>query len=80
MGDQTQHDAARIELQELLLTAEDVNEFPRKLALVAADGMGSGISCGITLHRDGRPATVASSDTRATQVMRSSTATWRGRA
>jgi GAF domain-containing protein len=59
---------AAAELQELLLDTEDITEFLQQLAVFAADAMGGDVSCGITLRRDGRPMTVASSDDRASRV------------
>ncbi|MFL6143711.1 MAG: GAF and ANTAR domain-containing protein [Labedaea sp.] len=63
------HSGARaaIELQELLLDTEDIQDFLDQLARVAAAIVAGG-SCGITLRRDGRAMTVASSDDRATRV------------
>jgi GAF domain-containing protein len=60
--------SAVAELQELLLSTTDVQQFLDDLSLVAAATMGDDTSCGITLSRDGRPVTVASSDGRASEL------------
>ena len=60
--------AAVSELQELLLSTTGVEDFLDNLSIVAAATMGDGTSCGITLSRDGRPMTVASSDERASRL------------
>jgi GAF domain-containing protein len=59
---------ATVELQELLLSSEHIDEFLQQLTAYAANTVGNGMSCGITLRRDGRPTTVASSDDRASKV------------
>jgi GAF domain-containing protein len=59
---------AAAELQELLLDTEDIAEFLQQLAAFAAQSMGRDVSCGITVGRDGRPVTVASSDDQASRV------------
>ncbi|HYZ08667.1 MAG TPA: GAF and ANTAR domain-containing protein [Pseudonocardiaceae bacterium] len=56
---------AAAELQELLLATDNVEDFLRDLAVLAARSVTQGLSCGITLKRDGRPYTVANSDDRA---------------
>jgi GAF domain-containing protein len=56
------------ELQALLLGTESIDGFLRELASLAARALGDGVSCGITLQPNGRPLTVASSDTLASQV------------
>ena len=56
------------ELQELLLSTTGVEDFLDNLSVVAAATMGDETSCGITLSRDGRPVTVASSDERASRL------------
>lgn len=61
-------DSAVAELQELLLSTASVEEFLDDLSTVAATTMGGDTSCGITMSRDGRPLTVASSDERATHL------------
>jgi GAF domain-containing protein len=66
--DDDENRQARAELQELLLNTDDIHEFLRQLAVVAIAGMGPDLSSGITLRRDGRPLTVASSDARASRV------------
>lgn len=60
--------SAVAELQELLLATKDVQDFLDNLSIVAATTMGDETSCGITLSRDGRPITVASSDERASRL------------
>src|SRR5205085_4111369 len=69
MADGVDHSGvgAAIELQELLLDTEDIQDFLDRLARVAATSVEDG-SCGITLRRDGRAMTVASSDDRASRV------------
>jgi hypothetical protein len=47
------------ELQQLLIDAGSLIEFLAKVCRYAADTVGPGLSCGITLSRDGRPVTVA---------------------
>jgi GAF domain-containing protein len=56
------------ELQALLLSTGDIEEFLQEMALLAAQRIAAGVSCGITLRRDGQPITVASSDALAAQV------------
>ena len=56
---------ALVELQQLLLDTPDITRFLDDLARYAADTIGLGLSCGITMDRDGGPLTVASSDARA---------------
>ncbi len=56
---------ATAELQELLLATDNVEDFLQDLAVLAARSVAQGLSCGITLKRDGRPHTVANSDDRA---------------
>jgi len=70
MIDQTNLDGVRaaVELQELLLTTEDIQEFLDQVAIIAAASLGPDASCGITLRRDGRAMTVGSSDDRASRV------------
>ncbi len=60
--------ASFAELQALLLGTESIDGFLRELAVLAADSLGEGLSCGITLQPNGRPLTVASSDGSASQV------------
>ena len=52
-------------LQSLLLTVEQLEEFLQQLTVLAAGLVDPPMSCGITVRRDGRPLTVASSDDRA---------------
>jgi GAF domain-containing protein len=56
---------AAAELQELLLETDNFEDFLQDLAVLAARSVTQGLSCGITLKRDGRPHTVANSDDRA---------------
>ncbi len=60
--------AAVAELQELLLITNGVGEFLQELANLVVTTLPDDVCCGITLRRDGRPLTVASSDERASQV------------
>lgn len=53
---------AAAELQELLLATDNIEDFLQDLAVLAARSVAQGLSCGITLQRDGRPRTVANSD------------------
>jgi hypothetical protein len=55
------------ELQELLLATEDVENFLQHLIELAVSTIGGNLSAGVTVARDGHPATVASSDDRAAQ-------------
>jgi GAF domain-containing protein len=59
---------AAAELQQLLLATDDIEDFLRQLALLAATVLPGDISCGITLRRNRHATTVASSDRRASQV------------
>jgi GAF domain-containing protein len=69
MAEESADVAASIaELQALLLGTESIDGFLRELAMLAARTLGEGMSCGITLQPNGRPLTVASSDTFASQV------------
>jgi GAF domain-containing protein len=60
--------AAAVELQQLLLATENISEFLEELAVLTASVLPGEVFCGITVRRDHQPATVASSDTRASQV------------
>jgi GAF domain-containing protein len=60
--------AAGAELQQLLLATEDINGFLQELASLTVSVLPGELSCGITLRRDRRPMTVASSDALANQV------------
>ena len=60
--------SAAAELQQLLLATEDVGAFLDELATLAATVLPGDLFCGITLRRDHRATTVASSDIRASQV------------
>ncbi len=55
-------------MQELLLATDDITDFLHQLALLSASTLGGDLSCGITVRRDHRPVTVASSDDRAARV------------
>lgn len=52
-------------VQDLVLATEDVENFLQQLADVAAGSAGAEICAGITVFRDGHPATVASSSAEA---------------
>ena len=60
--------SATAELQELLLATEDITRFLEELATLAAKVLPGDLSCGITMRRGRAAMTVASSDTRASQV------------
>lgn len=52
-------------LEELLLSTEDVEDFLQQLVGIAVTTIGGEISAGVTVARDGHPATVVSSDVHA---------------
>jgi GAF domain-containing protein len=60
--------SAAAELQQLLIDTEIFTRFLTELAQYAAATLGPGLSCGITLRRDGSPFTVAASDPTATSL------------
>jgi GAF domain-containing protein len=60
--------AATAELQQLLLATDNIDEFLQQLAHLATAALPGELSCGVTMRRDHRPITVASSDLRASQV------------
>jgi GAF domain-containing protein len=60
--------AAVAELQQLLLATNDLGEFLQQLTHLTTERLPGELSCGITMRRDHRPITVASSDVRASQV------------
>jgi GAF domain-containing protein len=60
--------SAAAELQQLLLATEDITGFLHELATLTVSVLPGELSCGITLRRDHQAITVASSDTRASQV------------
>lgn len=60
--------SAVAELQQLLLTTEDITGFLDQLAALTVKVLPGDVSCGITLRRDRGATTVASSDSRASQV------------
>lgn len=60
--------ASIAELQNLQLGTQDIEDFLQELAVLAARRVTGGLSCGITLQPNGRPLTVASSDTLAAQM------------
>jgi GAF domain-containing protein len=60
--------AAAAELQQLLLATDNIDEFLQQLDHLATAVLPDELSCGITVRRDHRPITVASSDLRASQV------------
>ncbi|MGB6163703.1 MAG: GAF and ANTAR domain-containing protein [Pseudonocardiaceae bacterium] len=59
------HARALSEMQQLLLETQNITSFLEELARYAADTVGPGLSCGITMDRDGGPLTVASSNAHA---------------
>jgi GAF domain-containing protein len=59
---------APAELQELLLSTDDITGFLQELVALTVSVLPGEIFCGITLRRDKRATTVASSDARASQV------------
>jgi hypothetical protein len=60
--------SAAAELQQLLLDTDSLTDFLTDVSHYAADTIGPGRSCGITLSRDGWPFTAASSDDTATNL------------
>lgn len=60
--------AAAAELHAALVETEGVDEFLHAIATLAATRVDADLSCGLTLVRDGRPMTVASSDALAARV------------
>jgi GAF domain-containing protein len=70
MTDVSEHGGARVvtELQDLLLSAGDFDDFLQQLTVRAAATVEGPVSCGITVRRAGRPVTVASSDDLASRV------------
>lgn len=63
----TEHRLGDRDLQDQLLSTEDVESFLQRLADIAADVLVGQISAGVTMVRDGHPTTVASSDAQARQ-------------
>ena len=61
----TRHPAS--ELQNLMLATDVVESFLQEIATFAATALGGAISASITISREGRPVTVASSDAHAAQ-------------
>lgn len=59
---------AAAELQDLLLSSQDFDEFLQYLASYAAEAVGPDLWCGVTAYRAGRPFTVASSHAAAMRV------------
>jgi GAF domain-containing protein len=55
-------------LQSLLLTVKQLEAFLQQVTVLAAGLADPPMSCGITVRRDGRPLTVASSDERASRL------------
>jgi hypothetical protein len=69
MADETSDFRVSItELQAVLLGTQSIDGFLQEVASLAARELGEGLSCGITLQPNGRPLTVASSDTNAAQI------------
>ena len=60
--------SAVAELQELLLSTEDISSFLDELVVLATKTLPGDVFCGVTVRRDHGPVTVASSDSRASQV------------
>src|SRR5215218_2376628 len=60
--------SAAAELQQLLLATDDITGFLDQLATLTVKVLPGEVSCGITLRRDHGALTVASSDSRASQV------------
>ena len=60
--------SAAAELLQLLLATEDITDFLDELATLATKVLPGELSCGITMRRGRGVATMASSDTRASQV------------
>jgi GAF domain-containing protein len=56
------------ELQNMLLGTESIEKFLHELAVLAAQLVTGGLSCGMTIGREGRPVTVACSDPEAARV------------
>jgi GAF domain-containing protein len=54
--------SAAAELQQLLIDTDSFTQFLTEVCRYAAAAIGPGLSCGITLSREGRPFTVAGSD------------------
>ena len=60
--------SAAAELLQLLLATEDITDFLDELATLTTKVLPGELSCGITMRRGRGVATIASSDTRASQV------------
>jgi GAF domain-containing protein len=60
--------SAVAELQQLLLTTDDITDFLDHLTTLTVKVLPGDVSCGITLRRDHPVFTVSSSDSRASQV------------
>jgi GAF domain-containing protein len=60
--------SAAIELQQLLLDTEIFTDFLDEVCHYAANVVGAGLSCGITLSREGKAFTVAGSDATAAHL------------
>ena len=56
------------ELHRALLSAQGVAEFLHEMAMLAARLVSGGLSCGLIVSADGKPATVACSDPLAARV------------
>lgn len=63
MEERARDSSSAAELQQLLVDTESLTQFLAEVCRYAANAIGQGLSCGITLSRDGRPFTVAGSDT-----------------
>jgi hypothetical protein len=60
--------ATLTELQKALLGTETLEQFLHELATLAARLVTDGVSCGMTMRNNGRPATVACSDPLAREI------------
>jgi GAF domain-containing protein len=60
--------ASIAELHSLLLSTSSLEELLQEMTVLAARSVAGSLSCGLTLQTNGRPRTVATSDTRAAQV------------
>jgi GAF domain-containing protein len=61
-------DTPAVELQDVLLTTQSVEQFLHEVAVLSAQLVTGGLSCGMTMGPRGRPVTVACSDPEAARV------------